>query len=175
MTPVRVVLKSISFAYLLQHYVQAPEARPVPDGRAPSGLQQQSSQPPQQREKQQQQQQQELCHSTQIGRTSLQKSLNPQQQKQTQTQSRKMAMASGVDIPYDISWVFPRLRNPSTLWYVTSQIVITLVGILSKIILGELASNLDLYRSLYIVSTLRIIMCLCGFIYLMFIFGAFLL
>lgn len=150
MTPDWVVFNSISFVYLLQHYVQAPEARPVPDGRAPSGLQQeqqQSSQPPQQREKQQQQQQQGLCCATEIGGKSLQKSLNPQQQKQTQTQSRKMA--SGVDIPYDISWVFPRLRNPSTLWYLASQIVITLVGILSKIVLGEFASHRDLYRSLY--------------------------
>lgn len=135
----------------MQHYVQAPEARPVPDGRAPSGLQQQQqSQPPQQqqREKQQQQQQQELCLSSQIGRKSLQKSLNPQQQKQTQ--SRKMA--SGLDIPYDISWVFPRLRKPSTLWYVTSQIVITLVGLFSKFILGELTLNPDLNTCIYILQ-----------------------
>ncbi|XP_017839414.1 tafazzin homolog isoform X2 [Drosophila busckii] len=44
-------------------------------------------------------------------------------------------MSSPVDVPYDISWIFPKLRRPSKLWYFTSQLVITLVGIFSKIIL----------------------------------------
>lgn len=119
-----------SFPLRLQHYVQAPEARPIPDGRAPTGLQQQKP-PQQQKEKlqqEQQQQQQELRLATE-GKMSLGKT----QDNQTETRN----MASGVDIPYDISWIFPRLRSPSALWYVTSQLVITLVGIFSKLILGK--------------------------------------
>lgn len=115
----------------LQHYVQAPEARPLPDGRAPTGLQQQQqqkSQPPQQREKPLQQHQQEICLFTE-GKKSLGKTQD------IQTDAKKMA--SGIDIPYDISGIFPSLRSPSALWYVTSQIVITLVGIFSKLILGK--------------------------------------
>lgn len=129
-----------SFPARLQHYVQAPEARPIPDGRAPTGLQQQKppqqqkeklkqeQQQPQQQQLQQKQQQQELRFFTE-GKMSLGKT----QDNQTETRN----MASGVDIPYDISWIFPRLRNPSALWYVTSQLVITLVGIFSKLILGK--------------------------------------
>lgn len=42
-----------------------------------------------------------------------------------------------VHIPYDIDWIFKRLQNPDGLWYVISQIAISLVGLFSKIVLGE--------------------------------------
>lgn len=42
-----------------------------------------------------------------------------------------------VHIPYDIDWIFKRLQNPDGLWYVFSQIAISIVGLFSKIVLGE--------------------------------------
>ncbi|KAH8397012.1 hypothetical protein KR215_007605, partial [Drosophila sulfurigaster] len=118
-------------------YVQAPEAHPLPDGKSPSGLQHQ--QPQQQKGEQRQQQQQQDNLSQHLSSHSIRPPTdNPVKKQDSQTQGRQpssSSMASSVDIPYDISWIFPRLRNPSKLWYVVSQIVVTLVGLLSKVIL----------------------------------------
>lgn len=53
------------------------------------------------------------------------------------------ARGSGVEIPYKLDWIFPRLRNPNMLWYVTSQIVITVVGLFSKFVLSKYGGRLD--------------------------------
>ncbi|KAH8407515.1 hypothetical protein KR222_004802, partial [Zaprionus bogoriensis] len=132
-------------------YVQAPEARPIPDGRASSGLQQQQQhkqqqQQPLQKEKQQQQQQH---HELYLATSGIRHKSLGQGDKQGQVRT----MASGVDMPYDISWIFPRLRHPSVLWYVTSQIVITLVGIFSKIILVML-NKTEVYNKERLVSAI---------------------
>ncbi|XP_037827755.1 uncharacterized protein LOC119615842 [Lucilia sericata] len=42
-----------------------------------------------------------------------------------------------VHIPYNIDWVFERLKNPNGLWFICSQIAIFTVGLFSKIVLGE--------------------------------------
>lgn len=36
---------------------------------------------------------------------------------------------------YNIDWIFPRLKNPSNLWYIASTIAVAAVGLFSKIIL----------------------------------------
>lgn len=42
-----------------------------------------------------------------------------------------------VHIPYNIDWVFERLKNPNGLWFICSQIAVFAVGLFSKIVLGE--------------------------------------
>ncbi|XP_034108944.1 tafazzin isoform X1 [Drosophila albomicans] len=119
-----------------RHYVQAPEAHPLPDGKSSSGLQHQQPQQPKGQQRQQQQQDNLSQHPS--SHSIRPPTDNPVKKQVSQTQGRQpssSSMASSVDIPYDISWIFPRLRNPSKLWYVVSQIVVTLVGLLSKVIL----------------------------------------
>lgn len=43
-----------------------------------------------------------------------------------------------VRIPYNIDWIFKRLKNPNGFWYFCSQIAILTVGLFSKIVLGKL-------------------------------------
>ncbi|XP_065369929.1 tafazzin [Calliphora vicina] len=40
-----------------------------------------------------------------------------------------------VHIPYNIDWVFERLKNPNGLWFICSQIAICAVGLFSKLVL----------------------------------------
>jgi len=127
-----------------QHYVQAPEAHPVPDGRTSSGMQQHPQQQKiQQQQQQHQQENQQLHHLSSSHNTNRQSTDHNTALKRqdSQSQGRKPSFSnmstSSMDIPYDISWIFPRLRSPSTLWYIASQFVVTLVGIFSKILLGK--------------------------------------
>lgn len=149
-----------------QPFVQAPEARPLPDDRSLPGLQQQ--QPPHKEPEQQQQQQEEeqkkqqqqqqtqtqpeaqqknstqqtstlqVTLSTDSIRQTTDRELKPQDGRTPDREPPNMAnMSSGVEIPYPIDWIFPRLRNPSRLWLITSQLVVTIVGIISKFVLSE--------------------------------------
>ncbi|EDS35213.1 taz protein [Culex quinquefasciatus] len=48
------------------------------------------------------------------------------------------AAAGGVNqpfVPYNIDWIFPKLRRPSRLWHIASTGVIGLVGFFSKIVI----------------------------------------
>lgn len=146
-----------------QPFVQAPEARPLPDDRSLPGLQQQ--QPPHKEPEQQQQQEEDqkkqqqqtqtqpeaqqkdstqqtstlqVTLSTDSIRQTTDRELKTQDGRTPDRQPPNMAnMSSGVEIPYPIDWIFPRLRNPSRLWLITSQLVVTIVGLISKIVLGE--------------------------------------
>ncbi|KAL7736124.1 hypothetical protein ACLKA6_003675 [Drosophila palustris] len=121
-----------------RHYVQAPEAHPVPDGRSSSGMQQQ-----QQQEKNHQENLLSSSHSN-LRQSSADQSLRRQDSQSEESRGNpafSSNMASGVDIPYDIAWIFPRLRTPSILWYIASQFVVTLVGIFSKILLVALSQT----------------------------------
>ncbi|XP_017866990.1 PREDICTED: tafazzin homolog [Drosophila arizonae] len=152
-------------AYILsvRPFVQAPEARPLPDDRSLPGLQQQ--QPPHKEPEQQQQQEEEqkkqqqqqqtqtqpeaqqknstqqtstlqVTLSTDSIRQTAERELKPQDGRTPDREPPNMAnMSSGVEIPYPIDWIFPRLRNPSRLWLITSQLVVTIVGIISKFVL----------------------------------------
>lgn len=40
-------------------------------------------------------------------------------------------------IPYNIDWIFPKLRRPSRLWHLASTGVIGFVGFVSKIVIGK--------------------------------------
>ncbi|EDW02324.1 GH19953 [Drosophila grimshawi] len=114
-----------SASYNSQHYVQAPEARPVPDERSPPGLQQQQQQ-------QQDNLQLNLFSNSVRPPTSKETTIRSQNKSKDFTSS---SMSSDVQIPYPIDWIFPRLRTPSMLWYIASQFVITVVGVFSKIVL----------------------------------------
>lgn len=57
------------------------------------------------------------------------------------TSSTTKATANPVHIPYNIDWVFARLKNPNGLWYICSQIAIFAVGLFSKIVLGKFPTN----------------------------------
>ncbi|KAH8297437.1 hypothetical protein KR044_011853, partial [Drosophila immigrans] len=118
-------------------YVQAPEAHPLPDGKSPSGLQ--HRQQIQQQQKKGQQQQQQGHFQLELSSHSIRPPKDiPVKNQDSDSRGRlpsSSSMASSVDIPYDISWIFPQLRSPSKLWYVVSQIVVTLVGLFSKVIL----------------------------------------
>ena len=52
-------------------------------------------------------------------------------QPQQQPQPQQLAMG------YNIEWIFQRLRCPSGLWYIASQIAITAVGLFAKFVLGK--------------------------------------
>uniref|UniRef100_A0A1I8PZN7 Tafazzin family protein n=1 Tax=Stomoxys calcitrans TaxID=35570 RepID=A0A1I8PZN7_STOCA len=41
-----------------------------------------------------------------------------------------------VHIPYKIDWIFERLKNPTGVWYICSQLAIFAVGLFSKFVLG---------------------------------------
>ncbi|EDV36712.1 uncharacterized protein Dana_GF13095, isoform A [Drosophila ananassae] len=117
-------------ALLFRHYTPAPEARPLPDETFSAKNQSERKDT-----------------STQTDRISLSKSLppatpssspNPPPIPTPPPMSDRIsdpARGSGVEIPYKLDWIFPRLRNPNMFWYVTSQIVITVVGIFSKFVL----------------------------------------
>ncbi|XP_034480154.1 tafazzin homolog isoform X2 [Drosophila innubila] len=127
-----------------QHYVQAPEAHPVPDGRSSTGMQQH----PQQQKIQQQQQENLQLHQLSSSHNTDRQSTDHNtalKRQDSQSQGRKPSFSnmstSSVNVPYDISWIFPRLRSPSTLWYIASQFVVTLVGIFSKILLVGLSQT----------------------------------
>ncbi|EDW47623.1 tafazzin homolog [Drosophila sechellia] len=115
-----------------RQYVQAPEARPVPDERYPGS------------------QQDRKDIATQTVRSSKPKDLrpptppSPSQTLNSSTLPPPMSdqdadpnldVATGVAMPYNIDWIFPRLRNPSKFWYVVSQFVVSAVGIFSKVVL----------------------------------------
>jgi len=112
-----------------QQYVQAPEARPVADERFPAS------------------QQDRKDIATQTVRSGQPKDLSPPPS--TSPLSPPMSdrnadpaldVGPGVEVPYNIDWIFPRLRNPTRFWYVASQFVISAVGIFSKIVLSEYLS-----------------------------------
>ncbi|XP_037949123.1 tafazzin homolog isoform X2 [Teleopsis dalmanni] len=74
-------------------------------------------------------------------------SLRPQyhfQQSQTQTKAQprpKPLLEPAVQqqkptMPHNIDWIFHRLRHPSKLWYIVSQIAVTAVGLFSKFVLA---------------------------------------
>lgn len=42
-----------------------------------------------------------------------------------------------VHIPYKLDWIFEKLKNPSGLWYICSQLAIFAVGLFSKFVLGK--------------------------------------
>lgn len=77
-----------------------------------------------QQQKQLQQTQQQPTHQTDMP-------VRPSKTKTTTT------TANPVHIPYNIDWVFERLKNPNGLWYICSQIAIFAVGLFSKIVLGK--------------------------------------
>ncbi|XP_030560552.1 tafazzin homolog isoform X1 [Drosophila novamexicana] len=118
-------------------YVQAPEARPLPDDRSSPGLQPPPPQPqmPQQRDQSVQTESLHINLSSHSIRQSTEKELKQQESSSQSKGSTSSNMSSGVEIPYPIDWIFPRLRNPSKLWFITSQLVITLVGLISKFVL----------------------------------------
>lgn len=122
-----------------QLYVQAPEARPLPDDRSSPGLQPPPPQPqmPQQRDQSVQTESLHINLSSHSIRQSTEKELKQQENSSQSKGSTSSNMSSGVEIPYPIDWIFPRLRNPSKLWFITSQLVITLVGLISKFVLGK--------------------------------------
>ncbi|XP_037716493.1 tafazzin homolog isoform X2 [Drosophila subpulchrella] len=108
----------------LSRYVQAPEARPVAEERFPAS------------------QQDRKDIATQTVRSGQPKDLSPPPP--TSPLSPPMSdrnadpaldVGPGVEVPYNIDWIFPRLRNPTRFWYVASQFVISAVGIFSKIVL----------------------------------------
>ncbi|XP_030376375.1 tafazzin homolog isoform X2 [Scaptodrosophila lebanonensis] len=109
-----------------RHYVQAPEARTLPDERSLSS-------PPQKQQQQQKQVEELLCEQV------TSQSQGDQQQKQETPENLSkdpsLTMPSSVDVPFNIDWIFPKLRQPSKLWYFISQIVITAVGLFSKFVL----------------------------------------
>jgi len=129
-----------------QQYVQAPEARPVPDERYPGS------------------QQDRKDIATQTVRSSKPKDLrppSPPSPSQTLNSSSlpppmsdqdadpSLDVPTGVAMPYNIDWIFPRLRNPSKFWYVVSQFVVSAVGIFSKVVLSEyLTGRADLTKQL---------------------------
>ncbi|XP_031370494.1 tafazzin homolog isoform X1 [Apis dorsata] len=47
---------------------------------------------------------------------------------------------------YDIKWIIPKLRNPSSLWNIASSITFVAVGIFSKIIIGNIRYALTPYK-----------------------------
>ncbi|XP_022222127.1 tafazzin homolog isoform X1 [Drosophila obscura] len=109
-------------------YVQAPETRPVPDERSTAGLQ-----------KEEQTTEQRPAASRNPSQHVLSNQpIRPQPPPQPPTMSdrdQRMNMPTAVEIPYNIDWIFPRLRCPSRVWWLASQFVITAVGIFSKILL----------------------------------------
>ncbi|EDW73982.1 uncharacterized protein Dwil_GK21686, isoform A [Drosophila willistoni] len=108
-----------------------PEAKPHPDERSSGG------QPDQQRE----QGQVNLLNSKQDSLPARTPTEGTQHLTTTTTLNKHhgssmSAMSSGsVEIPYDIGWIFNKLRNPSKLWYFASQFVISAVGLFSKVVL----------------------------------------
>ncbi|KAH8365263.1 hypothetical protein KR084_007211 [Drosophila pseudotakahashii] len=114
---------------LSRQYVQAPEARPVPDERFPAS---------------QQQQQDRKDIATQTVRSSQPKDLSQPPAPSPSpspplappmSDVRPLDVDPGVEVPYNIDWIFPRLRNPTRFWYMASQFVVSAVGIFSKIVL----------------------------------------
>ncbi|XP_017077968.1 tafazzin homolog isoform X1 [Drosophila eugracilis] len=113
---------------LSRHYVQAPEARPVPDERFPPN------------------QQERKDIGTQTVRSSKHKDQTPPPSPSPGSASLPPTMSdrktdpaldisTGVEMPYNIDWIFPRLRHPTKFWYLASQFVVSIVGIFSKIVL----------------------------------------
>ena len=73
----------------------------------------------------------------------------------TAAEATNSCTTTPVHIPYNIDWIFERLKNPNTFWYFCSQIAIFTVGLFSKIVLGKSRSicysNL-LFISFYFIS-----------------------
>lgn len=51
--------------------------------------------------------------------------------------SSRIRPAEGSAMIYDIKWIIPKLRNPTSLWKIASSITVAAVGIFSKIIIGK--------------------------------------
>ncbi|XP_017027481.1 tafazzin isoform X1 [Drosophila kikkawai] len=113
---------------LVRQYVPAPEARPVPDERYAAG------------------QTDRKDTATQTVQSSLSrppKILPPSPPTSTPAPvsmsdrivDPSLGVSPSVAIPFNIDWIFPRLRNPSSFWYWASQFVVAAVGIFSKIVL----------------------------------------
>ncbi|KAH8292571.1 hypothetical protein KR018_003108 [Drosophila ironensis] len=133
----------LPYVYHLQPYSPAPETRPVPDDSASGAQSQQQPKPSLCKES--------ISVGTQTERSVLSKNLPPTPPAPTPTLPYPQAQTPspppmsdrnadpsrgpGVEIPYNVDWIFPRLRRPSLLWYFTSQIVITAVGLFSKFML----------------------------------------
>ncbi|KAH8400817.1 hypothetical protein KR009_001179 [Drosophila setifemur] len=122
---------------LVVRYVQAPEARPVPDEGYPVSSQSDRKE--------------SISTATQTDRRSLSQiqppslpppTSSPPSSSSPPSMSDRIADAqqvaakdASVAMPYNIDWIFPRMRNPTTFWHVTSQLVVSVVGIFSKFVL----------------------------------------
>lgn len=51
--------------------------------------------------------------------------------------SSRILPADGSTMFYNIKWIIPKLRTPSSLWNIASSITVAAVGIFSKIIIGK--------------------------------------
>ena len=68
----------------------------------------------------------------------------------TAAEATNSCTTTPVHIPYNIDWIFKRLKNPNTFWYFCSQIAIFTVGLFSKIVLGK--SRSVCYSNLLFIS-----------------------
>ncbi|XP_034651693.1 tafazzin homolog isoform X2 [Drosophila subobscura] len=117
------------FALSARQYVQAPETRPVPDERSTAGLQKQEQTEPRPATSRHPVSQQALSSQP------IQTQPPPPQPPTMSDKEPRMNMPTDVVIPYNIDWVFERMRCPSRVWWLASHFVIAAVGIFSKILL----------------------------------------